>query len=207
MLRAECHHRDISDWQAWEEESRSLERSLIESGRTVYRMPAGGSTPTGALGYVQAMSEIMDDEARLGLRFDYIVLASGTGGTQAGLLTGKTLSEWRGEIIGMSVAKDSATQRADVAKLAADTARLLESDFDPDTVIVDDRYIGEGYGRRTPDGEEALQLFARRCGIFLDYVYTGKAAAGLIDYLRAGRFDAGSRVLFLHTGGNIELFA
>lgn len=206
MLDARRHHMDSSDWHAWEEEARSLEQRLIKSGRKVYRMPIGGSTPVGALGCVQAMSEIIDDEVRLGLQFDYIVLASGSGGTQAGLLTGKSIAGWPGKIIGMSVAKDSSAQSLDISKLATDTAKLLETTAVTDTIVVDDSYIGDGYGCRTPACEEAVGFFARRCGIFLDHVYTGKAAAGLIDYLRTGRFDIGSRVLFLHTGGNVELF-
>ena len=73
-------------------------------------------------------------------------------------------------------------------------------------IVVDDHYVGPGYAVRTPACEEAVAVFARRMGIFLDYVYTGKAAAALLDYLRKGRFDKGANVLFIHTGGTIELF-
>jgi 1-aminocyclopropane-1-carboxylate deaminase/D-cysteine desulfhydrase-like pyridoxal-dependent ACC family enzyme len=77
---------------------------------------------------------------------------------------------------------------------------------EPSSVIVDDDYVGEGYGIRTPGCEEAVALFAQRLGIFLDYVYTGKSAAALIDYLQQSRFDKDANVLFIHTGGNLELF-
>lgn len=206
MLRAHCHHVDSNEWDVWESEARSLEMKLTKDGHRVYQMPVGGSTPIGALGYVAAMSEIIDDETRLGVHFDAIVFASSSAGTQAGLVVGKSISKWPGKILGMSVAKDKNHQYQDVVKLAAKTAEIAGATIDPETVIVDDAYLGAGYACRTKACEEAVQLFAGKCGIFLDYVYTGKAAAGLIDYLKTGRFEKGSCILFIHTGGNLELF-
>ncbi|MCD4670469.1 MAG: pyridoxal-phosphate dependent enzyme, partial [Actinomycetia bacterium] len=113
MLRANCHHVDSNEWDVWESEARALETKLTNDGRRVYRMPVGGSTPIGALGYVAAMSEIIDDEARLGVHFDAIVFASSSAGTQAGLVIGKSIAKWPGEIIGMSVAKDKKHQYED----------------------------------------------------------------------------------------------
>ena len=108
--------------------------------------------------------------------------------------------------MGISVAKPQAELEKDVLDLAQATAAEIDARVDPASIIVDDSYVGEGYAVRTPGCEEAVALFAQRLGIFLDYVYTGKAAAGLIDYLHQGRFDKGANVLFIHTGGNIELF-
>jgi len=169
-------------------------------------MPVGGSTPRGALGYVDAFAEIIADQARLGVEFDAVIHASSSAGTQAGLVVGRAMAGWRGRVIGISVAKPQAAQEKDVLDLAQATAAEVDARVDPTSIIVDDSYIGEGYAIRTPACEEAVALFAQRLGIFLDYVYTGKAAAGLIDYLRNGRFDKGANVLFIHTGGNIELF-
>lgn len=169
-------------------------------------MPVGGSTSRGALGYVDAFSEILADQSRLSVEFDALIHASSSAGTQAGLVVGRAVSDWRGSIIGISVAKPQALLQKDVLDLARATAAEIDADVDPSSIIVDDGYVGQGYAARTPGCQEAVVLFAQRLGIFLDYVYTGKAAAALIDYLRKGRFDNGANVLFIHTGGNIELF-
>lgn len=206
LLGAICHHVDTEDWDIWEKETRLLEEKLTSQGKKVYRMPIGGSTPTGALGYVSALGEIMDDEQRFGINFDAIVFATSSAGTQAGLVVGKALGNWPGSVIGVSVAKSAEHQMRDVIQLAEETSSLLEHPFDPGTVIVDDSYLGEGYAYRTESCGKAVQLFSRKLGIFLDNVYTGKAAAGLIDYLRTGTFGKNSTILFLHTGGYVELF-
>ena len=206
LLGVTCHHVDSTDWDRWAEQAEQLETELASQGRTVYRMPVGGSTPRGALGYVDAFAEIIADQSRLGVEFDAIIHASSSAGTQAGLVVGKAMADWRGSIIGMSVAKPQAELHKDVLDLARATADELNAQVDPASIIVDDSYVGEGYAIRTPGCEEAVALFAQRLGIFLDYVYTGKAAAGLIDYLRMDRFDNNANVLFIHTGGNIELF-
>lgn len=207
LLGAECYYTGSDDWDVFEKRSVELEHELIQKGRKVYRLPMGGSTPIGSLGYIEAMAEIMEDERRLNVQFDTIVLASSSAGTQAGLVTGKTLAEWPGKILGFSVAWGEKIHRNAVRELASQTAALFNHRIDSGSICIDDGYIGGGYARKTAACDEAVRFFARRCGIFLDYVYTGKAAAGLMDYLRSGKFKQGSTLLFLHTGGNIELFA
>lgn len=207
LLGAHCHHVDSLDWDDWEASAVALEAALAEEGRRVYRMPIGGSTSVGALGYVAAVGEIMADERRLGVQFSAVVFPSGSAGTQAGLVVGKALTGWPGEVLGISVAKSKDHLEEDVFDLAQATAARFGTEIDRRTVCVDDSCIGGGYGQHTPEAEEAIQFFARRCGVFLDHVYTGKAAAGLLKYLAAGRFEPGSAVLFLHTGGNVELLA
>ena len=206
LLAVACHHIDSSNWDDWASEAEKLENELASHGRKVYRMPVGGSTARGALGYVDAFAEIMQDQARLGVEFDAIMHASSSAGTQAGLVVGKAASDRQGRIIGVSVAKPKAAMEQEVLELSQETADQLGLTVDPASIVVDDSYIGEAYAARTPGCREAVALFAQRSGIFLDFVYTGKAAAGLIDYLRKGRFDKGANVLFIHTGGNIELF-
>jgi L-cysteate sulfo-lyase len=206
ILGVACHHFDSTDWDSWEHEAEKLEKKLTSQGKKVYRMPIGGSTSRGALGYVDAFSEIMADQSRLGIQFDAIIHASSSAGTQAGLVVGQAISDWRGSIIGISVAKPQAIQEEDVLELARATATEVNACVDRSNIIAEDNYLGPGYAIRTPGCEEAVSLFAQRLGIFLDYVYTGKAAAALIDYLRKGRFDNGANLLFIHTGGNIELF-
>jgi 1-aminocyclopropane-1-carboxylate deaminase/D-cysteine desulfhydrase-like pyridoxal-dependent ACC family enzyme len=206
ILGVACHHFDSTDWESWESEAEKLEKKLTSQGKKVYRMPVGGSTSRGALGYVDAFSEIMADQSRLGIQFDAIIHASSSAGTQAGLVVGQAISDWKGSIIGVSVAKPQAVQEKDVLVLAQATATEVDACVDQSNITVEDNYLGPGYAIRTPGCEEAVSLFAQRLGIFLDYVYTGKAAAALIDYLRKGRFDNGANLLFIHTGGNIELF-
>ncbi len=206
LLGVLCHHLDSPDWDIWADKAEKLEKELASEGRKVYRMPVGGSTPRGALGYVDAFDEILAEQARQGVEFDAIIHASSSAGTQAGLIVGQAISGWSGRIIGISVAKPRAELEADVLDLARKTAAEMDAEVDPASVVVDDSYIGEAYAARTAGCTEAVELFARRFGIFLDYVYTGKAAAALIDYLRKGRFDKGTKVLLIHTGGNIELF-
>jgi D-cysteine desulfhydrase family pyridoxal phosphate-dependent enzyme len=207
LLGAECHHVDSESWDEWEAQAAALEASLIREGRKVYRMPVGGSTALGALGYVEAMAEILDDEKRLGLRFRAVVFASSSGGTQAGLVVGQAIAAWPGQVLGISVAQDGVSLRRDVLALARAAGETFGVAVDELSVCADDSFLGPGYAQSTKAGEDAVRLFARKYGIFLDYVYTGKAAAGLLNYLGARRFPPGSSILFLHTGGNIELFA
>jgi D-cysteine desulfhydrase family pyridoxal phosphate-dependent enzyme len=206
LLGVTCHHIDSSNWADWAHEAEQVEAELKQRGKKVYRMPVGGSTARGALGYVDAFSEILADQSRLAVEFDVIMHASSSSGTQAGLVVGQAIAGWPGRIIGVSVAKPRAELENDVLDLARATAAQIEARVNASAIVVEDSYIGAGYAARTPGCEEAVALFARRLGTFLDYVYTGKAAAALIDYLRRGRFDPGARVLFIHTGGNIELF-
>ncbi|UCE49022.1 MAG: D-cysteine desulfhydrase family protein [Phycisphaerales bacterium] len=206
LLGVTCHHVDSLDWDVWADQAEKLDNRLTSEGRKVYRMPVGGSTPRGALGYVDAFSEIMADQTTLRVEFEAIIHASSSAGTQAGLVVGQAVSGWPGQIVGISVAKPQEDLQNEVLDLARATAAEIDAEVDPSSILVDDSYVGKGYAARTPGCREAVEMFARRFGIFLDYVYTGKAAAASIDYLRKGQFDKGANVLFVHTGGNIELF-
>lgn len=206
LLAARIRHVASDDWGRWIAEAELLREELTAQGRNVYLMPIGGSSPIGALGYVAAFFEILADFARMGQRLDVIVLACSSGGSQAGYLVGRQLFGWSGQIIGMGVAKDREALEREIFELAQQTAELLDARIDRASVVVDDHYLGETYGAGTVAGEAAIRMFAEHEGILLDRVYTGKAAAGLIDYAARGRFADGANVLFVHTGGNIELF-
>jgi len=206
ILEATTHFVDASGFDELEEESRRVTRELESQGRKVFRIPIGGSVPMGALAYTMAFTEILDDQVRLGVNFDHIIHASESGGTQAGLITGKLATGWQGKVTGISAGTDRETLEGKVAVLANETAHLLEGHAERDAVFVDDSYIGDGYAIPTPEGKKAIRLFAEKEGIFLDHVYTGKAASGLLDWLEKGRLK-GKKVLFLHTGGTPELFA
>jgi D-cysteine desulfhydrase family pyridoxal phosphate-dependent enzyme len=206
MLGAEIHYVESEDWAQWEEESERIADSLESRGKKVFRIPVGGSVPVGVAGYTAVFHEIMMDQDRLGLEFDHIIHASGSGGTQAGLVVGKDFVFWPGRITGISVAMKREELEEKVYTLASETAGLLGGRANRGSVQVDDAHVGPAYAVRTEQAEKAIEVFARKEGIFLDHVYTGKAAGALLDGLERGHLE-GQKVLFLHTGGLPELFA
>jgi 1-aminocyclopropane-1-carboxylate deaminase/D-cysteine desulfhydrase-like pyridoxal-dependent ACC family enzyme len=167
-------------------------------------MIMGGSTGHGALGYAEAFNEIVKFERTAGLSFSKMIHATGSAGTQAGLIAGAMLNEWPGDIIGMAVSRSAAEQsqkvRGVLQQMIAD--RLI----DLRRIIVEDAFVGGGYRQNTQACLNAIETFARLEGIFLDEVYTGKAAAGLIQYGLSRRFARDENILFLHTGGAAQLF-
>ena len=181
---------------------------LREQGRQSYAIPRGGACPLGALGHARAARELAGQCQALGLKPDAIVLATGSGGTQAGWLLGSRLlgTDWRVE--GYTVSRAATAAREQVAHLASAAARLLSSDgaWTPAAAVVHDGYIGAGYGVPTPAAAEAIRRVARREGVLLDPVYTGKAMAGFLDRRRRGLAPYRS-VVFLHTGGEPAFFA
>jgi L-cysteate sulfo-lyase len=177
-------------------------------GRNVYTIPGGGSNTTGALGYVDCAFELLSQANKQGLVIDCIVHATGSTGTQAGLITGLKAMNANIPLLGISVRAPKEAQEENVFNLAAATADKLGC---PGVVVRDDivansDYVGEGYGFPTPGGIEAINMFAQLEAILLDPVYSGKGAAGLIDLIRKGRFSKDERVVFLHTGGSASLF-
>src|SRR5690606_17350880 len=145
----------------------------------------------------------------IGLVVDHLVLASGSGGTHAGIVAGLTGANAGIDILGVSVRAERSQQEAKILDLAQRTAELAGSAHAvaPGAVRVLDDYVGEGYSLPTEAMIEAVRLFARLEGVLLDPVYTGKAAAGLIDQVRRGSFPAAANVVFLHTGGSPALYA
>lgn len=179
------------------------------TGLAVHLIPGGASNPLGASGYAAAMLELLDQCHDRRVSFNHLVVASGSGGTHGGLLAGRALFGYPGTILGVSVRHPADAQASRIASLANDTLAFLESGARvPDEAVnVADEWVGPGYSIPDERTIEAIRLFARTEGILLDPVYTGKAAAGLIGMIRAGRFDAADNVLFWHTGGSPALFA
>jgi L-cysteate sulfo-lyase len=177
-------------------------------GRKVYLIPGGGSNPTGALGYVNCAFELVGQANDRALAIDHLVTATGSAGTQAGLVTGLKAMNARIPLIGFGVRAPKDRQEANVLALAERTAEKLGCPgvVGSTDVVADCDYVGAGYGIPRADTLEAIRMFAELEGILLDPVYSGKAAAGLIDYCRKGRFRRGERVVFLHTGGSAALF-
>jgi D-cysteine desulfhydrase family pyridoxal phosphate-dependent enzyme len=174
-------------------------------GRKPYLVPYGGSNSTGALGYVFAVEELLAQ----GAAPDWIVFASSSAGTQSGLVLGARIFSFPGKVLGISVDEPQQALQAHVATLASETsARLGERiDFTPDEILVNADYCTSGYGILTDGEREAIRLFASREGLLLDPVYTGRAAAGMIDLIRKGFFRKDATVLFWNTGGQPAIFA
>lgn len=181
---------------------------LRNEGRKVYIIPGGGSNPTGALGYVNCAFELVSQANDRGLVIDHIVTATGSAGTQGGLITGLKAINAGIPLLGIGVRAPREKQEEAVFNLAVRTAEKLgcPSVVARGDVVADSSYVGAGYGIPREDTLEAIRLFAQLEGILLDPVYSGKGAAGLIDYIRKGRFTKGQRVVFLHTGGSAALF-
>ena len=177
-------------------------------GRKVYTIPGGGSNATGALGYVNCALEMLVQFNERGLAVDHIVHATGSAGTQAGLITGLKAMNAGIPLLGIGVRAPQAKQEENVFKLALATAEKLgcEGVVAREDVVANTDYVGEGYGIPTESGLEAIAMFAELEAILLDPVYSAKGAAGLIDLIRKGRFGKDERVVFLHTGGSVALF-
>jgi len=175
-------------------------------GRHPYPIPLGGSTPLGAAAYAAAMDEFMRQTTE---RCDRIVFPSSSGGTHAGLVAGAHLAGYRGQVLGISVDEELETLQEMVAAIATGTCRLLGDDkiFTPAEIQANADYLGGGYAVMGTAEREAIDLFARYEGILVDPVYTGRAAAGLIDLIRRGVIARDETVLFWHTGGIPALWA
>lgn len=183
-----------------------------EEGRRPYLIPYGGSNPTGAYGYVWAMQELMTqvDVGVMGGRPpDRVVFASSSGGTQAGLVAGRRIFGYQGQVLGISVDERAHVLQNRVASLAEETLAAINEagHFDPVDILVSDAYLGGGYGVMGEREREAIQLFAQTEGLLLDPVYTGRAAAGLVDMIQKGDISREETVLFWHTGGTPAVFA
>jgi L-cysteate sulfo-lyase len=176
-----------------------------EKGMKPYLVPYGGSSPTGALGYAFAVKEFMEQNVPT----DWIVFATSSGGTHAGLLLGQRMFGYKGKVLGISVDESEEWLRDHISELASSASEKLGKriEFTPAEVLANADYCKAGYGVLAEREREAIHLFAKFEGLLLDPVYTGRAAAGMIDLIRKGFFKKNETVLFLHTGGQPALFA
>ncbi len=187
----------------------ALASELRARGEVLYCIPTGGSNEVGALGYVSLMLELLQQAKDSRLSFDKIVVASSSGGTQAGLVVGKVLAQSDVAVMGIDVNGDPDALLAIVQSIAKECAMKvgLRQGIRADAHELVRDYAAPGYGLPNPGMIEAVKLMASLEGILLDPVYTGKAMAGLIDMVRMGRFAKDETVVFIHTGGTPALFA
>ena len=199
------HRPGGADMQA---EMEALAADLRKAGRRPYVIPGGGSNPVGALGYVGAALELLAQATETGLRIDHLVHATGSAGTQAGLVAGLVALNSGIPVLGIGVRAPREKQEANVLALAQRTVEYmgLPGIVRAEHVVANCDYVGQGYGIPTAGMVEAVRLLAEKEGILLDPVYSGKGMAGLIDLIGKGRFKPEENVVFLHTGGQAGLF-
>lgn len=184
-------------------------KELEAQGEKTYIIPGGGSNAIGALGYVSTAIELINQLNHIQLAPTHLVHATGSTGTQAGLLTGITATNSNLPVLGISVRAEKNKQEENVYKLARATLEHLGLNADllaREKVVANSDYVGDGYGIPTEGMIEAIELLARTEGILLDPVYSGKGFAGLVDLIRRGHFTKEDKVIFLHTGGSAGLF-
>jgi len=184
----------------------SIATRLRSDGHKVAIIPLGASIPLGAIGFVRGVEEATGQLKTMNVRADYVFHSSSSGGTQAGLVAGHQLFDLAAkQIIGISADDPSDSISAEVGEIIRGIGELLEVEFDSGVTVLDE-FVGPGYGIDSPESVAAVELLARTEGLLLDPVYSAKAMAGLLDWVRRGKFDETETVLFWHTGGQLALF-
>lgn len=182
---------------------------LEAQGHKCYDIPLGGASVVGSAGFIGGYAELMEQCADMNLEPDHLFLATGTGGTLAGLAAGRALLGGGPRIVGVAVSEKGPEYEKKCANLANGAlewlgapARVEDSDF-----TVDRGYFAPGYEQPNERATRAIRMLARLEGLITDPVYTGKALAGLLGAVESGQLAQGSRVVFWHTGGATALFA
>jgi 1-aminocyclopropane-1-carboxylate deaminase len=191
---------DIGIRPSWEQAM----NDVLRAGGKPFPIPAGASEhPLGGLGYVGFAEEVRQQEAELGFKFDYIVVCSVTGSTQAGMVVGFAADGRADRVIGIDASAKPEKTRAQILRIAQNTARLVElgRDIADQDIVLDARFGGPEYGLPSEETLAAMRLCARQEGMLTDPVYEGKSMQGMIDKVHRGEFPAGSRVLYAHLGG------
>jgi len=179
---------------------------LEAAGKKTYNIPAGASNGIGSLGYVNAARELIGQWDEMGIAPSHIFTATGSCGTQAGLLLGlRYFGNTTTEVVGISISaprERTAARMRTVLDLIGDEIGVGHGFIPDDDIVVYDDYIGEGYGRPTEAGIAAIHAVGRQEGVLLDPVYTSKCMSGMLDLLRTGRLENPRDLVFLHTGGS-----
>ena len=181
-----------------------------KDGRKCYEIPPGASSVLGSLAMVGLFAEICEQMNDLNQPIDYLVHATGTGGTLSGLCAAeKLISDVGVNILSFSVAEVGKDYESKIVETANGVFNLLESNqtVSVEDLNIDHNFYAPGYELPNEKGHEAIRYLAKSEGILTDPVYTGKAFSGLLDYIRNDRIEKGSNVVFIHTGGGTSLFA
>jgi len=186
----------------------TLAEELRGKGKTPYIVPGGGSNPIGALGYIDCALEFMSQANRDGIVIDHVVHATGSAGTQAGLIVGLKATSSNIPLLGIGVNAPQDVQEEKVWKLAVETADYVGAPgcVQREDIVANCDYVGDGYGLPTQSMNDAVMLLARLEGLLFDPVYSGKGLAGMIDLVTTGYFAGNKSIVFIHTGGVAGLF-
>ena len=199
---------DTADKRAWEKSLEHIKR-LEAQGHKCCQIPIGGANSIGSTGFIAGFIEMTQQMDDMNISADYIFQASGSGGTIAGIVAGKKLVGSNAQIIGIGVSEKDDSYLKKIVELANSAIEYIGSKekVTTDDFYFDSNYYAPGYEIPNEGGTKAIKELANTEGIFVDPVYSGKAFAGMLDYIRSGRIPKGSNVLFWHTGGNTALFA
>jgi L-cysteate sulfo-lyase len=200
---------EVANGSDMTKEMEDLSDQLRERGSSPYIIPGGGSNPIGALGYVDCVIELIAQAKSKDITFDSIIMATGSAGTQAGLVVGSKITKSNIPVLGIGVNAPKEAQEEKVFKLASDLSDFmgLPNLVSRDDVVANCDYVGDGYGIPTPEMNKALLQLARLEGLLFDPVYSGKGLAGMIDLIGKGYFENQKNIVFIHTGGAAGLFA
>jgi D-cysteine desulfhydrase len=210
LMGAEIESVSANEYEQQKTELMERKRQEMEQrGLRPYVIPAGASNGVGAFGYYTAFEEIMQQEKELSLHFDCIVVATGSCGTYAGLFLAKTILRSDTKLYGISVSDSAQNCGTKIRKIVDESAHYLHTDLDysAENINIIDGYVGKGYGLSKQEEITFITDFARKEGIILDPVYTGKAMYGLASEIEKGSFDTFRNILFIHTGGIFDIFA
>ncbi|MDU5082670.1 D-cysteine desulfhydrase family protein [uncultured Tissierella sp.] len=180
-----------------------IRNELAKEGYKAYILPEGASNGIGSLGYCKAMKEILDQEKELGIKFDAIVTAVGSGGTYAGLYYENHIKNTDATIYGVNVCDDDEYFKNIVLGLLKEISKYTGEEIyvNKEDINILDGYVGKGYALSEPQEIEFIHKLAKQEGVILDPVYTGKAMYGLVEEIKRGTFDKHKNILFIHTGG------
>lgn len=180
-----------------------IKNKLEKEGHKAYIIPEGASNGIGSLGYCKAMEEILRQEEELGVKFDAIAVAVGSGGTYAGLYYANHMNKNDSVIYGINVCNDADYFKGRVLELLKEISTYTgeEVHVNKEDIDIVDGYVGKGYALSRQEEIDFIHKLAKEEGIILDPVYTGKAMYGLVEEIKKGRFDKHKSILFIHTGG------
>lgn len=209
LLGARIHFITPQDYRSSRSEIMlEIASEYAKAGRKAYIIPEGASNGIGTFGYLSCMQEIVRQEKELGVVFDTLVDAVGSGGTLAGLAFANKLYHLGKRVVGINVCDDASFFQNRVAQIAAEVAGYLGEDvaLDPQEIEILDGYVGRGYALSRKEELDLIRDLARLEGLILDPVYTGKCLYGFTQEVKKGSFQTSQNVLFMHTGGLLGLF-
>jgi len=201
--------REVENGSDMNMEMENISSDLKEKGMNPYIIPGGGSNPIGALGYVDCILELISQANSMNVVFDKIIHATGSAGTQAGIVVGVKALNSKIPVLGIGVNANKKKQEEKVFKLACELCDFLGMPglVEREDIIANCDYVGDGYGVSTDEMNAAILMLARQEGLLFDPVYSGKGLAGMIDLIKKDQLKKDENIVFIHTGGSAGLFA